>query len=38
MIPPSQFEAMFISDAHSKNDIINTIKGFKKAIKSLGLK
>ena len=38
MIPPSQFEAMFISDSHSRNDIINTVKGFKKAIKSLGLK
>tara|TARA_Y100001970_G_scaffold146576_1_gene180005 strand:- start:20414 stop:21682 length:1269 start_codon:yes stop_codon:yes gene_type:complete len=38
MIPPSQFEAMFISDSHSRNDIMNTVKGFKKAIKSLGLK
>lgn len=37
MIPPSQFEAMFISDSHSKNDIIYTIKEFKKAFKSLGL-
>ena len=38
MVPPSQFEAMFISDSHSKNDIIHTIKSFKKGIKSLGLK
>tara|TARA_B100001996_G_scaffold366981_1_gene338190 strand:- start:1650 stop:2948 length:1299 start_codon:yes stop_codon:yes gene_type:complete len=38
MIPPSQFEAMFISDSHSRNDIMNTVKGFKKSIKSLGLK
>ena len=38
LIPPSQFEAMFISDSHSKNDILNTVKGFKKSIKSLGIK
>ena len=37
MIPPSQFEAMFISDSHSKNDIILTINELKKAFKSLGL-
>ena len=38
MVPPSQFEAMFISDSHSKNDIIETIESFKKGIKTLGLK
>ena len=32
-----QFEAMFISDSHSKNDIILTINELKKAFKSLGL-
>jgi glutamate-1-semialdehyde 2,1-aminomutase len=34
-LPPSQFEAMFLSTAHTEQDIEKTIKAFEKAIKAL---
>lgn len=34
-LPPSQFEAMFLSTAHTDRDIEKTIKAFEKAIKVL---
>ncbi len=34
-IAPSQYEAGFLSTAHSKEDLDNTLKAFEKAIKSL---
>jgi glutamate-1-semialdehyde 2,1-aminomutase len=34
-LPPSQFESMFVSTAHSDNDIGQTIKAFDQALSSL---
>jgi glutamate-1-semialdehyde 2,1-aminomutase len=36
-LPPSQFEAMFLSTAHSDDDIEKTIIAFEKSIKKLTL-
>lgn len=38
MIPPSQFEAMFISASHTDKDITQTIIALKQSFKILGLK
>jgi glutamate-1-semialdehyde aminotransferase len=38
MIPPSQFEAMFISASHTNKDITQTLVAFKQSFKILGLK
>lgn len=38
MIPPSQFEAMFISASHTDKDITQTIFALKQSFKILGLK
>jgi glutamate-1-semialdehyde 2,1-aminomutase len=38
MIPPSQFEAMFISASHTNKDITQTLVALKQSFKILGLK
>ncbi|KRO31775.1 MAG: hypothetical protein ABR52_00530 [Nitrosopumilus sp. BACL13 MAG-120910-bin56] len=34
-IPPSQFEVVFLSDAHSKNDLNKTLDAYHTALKSV---
>jgi len=35
-LPPSQFEAWFLSGAHTKRDVEKTIKAAREAMKEIG--